>query len=116
VLASCRRLRSSGLDECLIPSPARATICVMNKLSAGAVFMICLFIGIFFDNVALGILAGLFLGAGLARRRAASGLIRPHHRTRAPKPDSASIAGHSLARTFIGPNSHRTRASCACQS
>lgn len=36
-------------------------------MSAGAVFMICLFLGIIFDNVALGIIAGLLLGAGAGK-------------------------------------------------
>lgn len=35
----------------------------MNKLTAGGVFFICLFLGIIFDQVAIGILAGLVLGA-----------------------------------------------------
>jgi len=35
----------------------------MNKLSAGGVFLLCLFLGIIFDQVAIGILAGLVLGA-----------------------------------------------------
>jgi hypothetical protein len=39
----------------------------MNKPSAAAVFLICLFLGIIFDNVALGIIAGLFLGAGAGK-------------------------------------------------
>jgi len=40
---------------------------VMNKLSAGATFLVCLFLGIIFDNVALGIIAGLLLGAGAGK-------------------------------------------------
>jgi len=35
----------------------------MNKLSAGGVFLLCLFLGIVFEQVAIGILAGLVLGA-----------------------------------------------------
>ncbi|MBU6372322.1 MAG: hypothetical protein KJS97_06290 [Alphaproteobacteria bacterium] len=34
----------------------------MNAPSAGAVFFLCLVIGIVFDQVALGIIAGLILG------------------------------------------------------
>lgn len=39
----------------------------MNKLSFGGVFLLCLFLGIVFDQVAIGILAGLVLGAGAGR-------------------------------------------------
>lgn len=39
----------------------------MNKLSAGAVFFLCLFLGIIFDQVAIGILAGLVLGAAAGK-------------------------------------------------
>jgi hypothetical protein len=39
----------------------------MNKLSAGGVFLLCLFLGIIFDQVAIGILAGLVLGAGAGK-------------------------------------------------
>lgn len=39
----------------------------MNKLSGGAVFLLCLFLGIIFDQVAIGILAGLVLGAGVGK-------------------------------------------------
>ncbi len=35
----------------------------MNKLSASGVFLLCLFLGIVFEQVAIGILAGLVLGA-----------------------------------------------------
>lgn len=45
----------------------------MNKLSAGAVFLICLFLGIIFDQVALGIIAGFFLGAGAGKVTAPKG-------------------------------------------
>ncbi len=51
----------------MIPHPAQPIKEAMNKLSAGAVFFICLFLGIIFDNVALGIIAGLFLGAGVGK-------------------------------------------------
>lgn len=54
----------------MIPRSARAILGGMNKLSAGAVFLICLFLGIIFDNVALGIIAGLFLGAGAGKATA----------------------------------------------
>jgi len=41
----------------------------MNKpLSGGAVFLLCLFLGIIFDQVAIGILAGLVLGAATAAK------------------------------------------------
>lgn len=39
----------------------------MNKLSGGAVFLLCLFVGIVMDQVALGIIAGLLLGAGVGK-------------------------------------------------
>ena len=39
----------------------------MNKMSAGGVFLLCLFLGIIFDNVAIGILAGLVLGAAAGK-------------------------------------------------
>lgn len=39
----------------------------MNKLSGGAVFLLCLFLGIIFDQVAIGIIAGLLLGAGVGK-------------------------------------------------
>lgn len=39
----------------------------MNKMSAGGVFLLCLFIGIIMDQVAIGILAGLVLGAGVGK-------------------------------------------------
>mgnify|MGYP000269941438 FL=1 len=39
----------------------------MNKLSGGAVFLLCLFIGIVTEQVAIGILAGLVLGAGVGK-------------------------------------------------
>ena len=39
----------------------------MNKLSAGATFLLCLFLGIIFDQVAIGIIAGLILGAGAGK-------------------------------------------------
>ena len=39
----------------------------MNKLSAGGVFLLCLFLGIIFEQVAIGILAGLILGAGAGK-------------------------------------------------
>ena len=39
----------------------------MNKLSAGGVFFLCLFHGIIFDQVAIGILAGLVLGAAAGK-------------------------------------------------
>lgn len=42
----------------------------MNKLSGGAVFLLCLFLGIVFEQVALGIIAGLLLGAGAAKATA----------------------------------------------
>ena len=57
----------------MIPSSVFAMLGVMNKLSAGMVFLICLFLGIIFDNVALGILAGLFLGAGAGKVAARKG-------------------------------------------
>lgn len=42
----------------------------MAKLfTGGSGFLICLFLGIIFDQVALGILAGLFLGGFLASRK-----------------------------------------------
>ena len=40
----------------------------MNKLSFGGVFLICFFLGIIFDQVAIGILAGLVLGAATAAK------------------------------------------------
>jgi hypothetical protein len=43
------------------PSPT------MNKLSAGGVFLLCLFLGIIFDQVAFGIISGLILGAGAGK-------------------------------------------------
>lgn len=42
----------------------------MNKLSAGGVFLLCLFLGIIFDQVAIGILVGLILGAGAGKMTA----------------------------------------------
>ncbi|MGE0742706.1 MAG: hypothetical protein AB7O98_15305 [Hyphomonadaceae bacterium] len=45
----------------------------MNKLSAGGVFLLCLFLGIIFDQVAIGILAGLVLGAGVGKATASKG-------------------------------------------
>jgi len=42
----------------------------MNKLSFGGVFLVCLFLGIVFDQVAIGILAGLVLGAGAGKATA----------------------------------------------
>jgi hypothetical protein len=39
----------------------------MNKMSGGFVFLLCLFAGIIFDNVAIGILAGLVLGATVGK-------------------------------------------------
>lgn len=39
----------------------------MNKLSAGGVFLLCLFLGIIFEQVAIGIIAGLILGAGAGK-------------------------------------------------
>ena len=39
----------------------------MNKLSAGGVFLLCLFLGIIFDQVAIGIIAGLILGAAAGK-------------------------------------------------
>lgn len=42
----------------------------MNKLSFGGVFLICLFLGIIFDQVAIGIIAGLILGAGAGKATA----------------------------------------------
>ncbi len=57
--------------------PVRGILPLMNGLSAGAVFFICLFLGIIFDNVALGIIAGLLLGAGAGRVTAAKGAPTP---------------------------------------
>jgi hypothetical protein len=45
----------------------------MNKLSGGGVFLLCLFLGIIFDQVALGIIAGLLLGAGVGKVTAPKG-------------------------------------------
>lgn len=42
----------------------------MNALSGGAVFFLCLFLGIIFDQVAIGILAGLVLGAAAGKATA----------------------------------------------
>lgn len=42
----------------------------MNPVSGGMIFLICLFLGIIFDNVALGIIAGLFLGGAAGRMTA----------------------------------------------
>ena len=42
----------------------------MNKMSAGGVFLLCLFLGIIFDQVAIGILAGLVLGAAAGKAKA----------------------------------------------
>ena len=39
----------------------------MNKLSAGGVFLLCLLLGIIFEQVAIGIIAGLILGAGAGK-------------------------------------------------
>jgi hypothetical protein len=39
----------------------------MNKLFAGGAFLLCLFLGIIFDQVALGFIAGLLLGAGVGK-------------------------------------------------
>ena len=39
-----------------------------RPLSGGAVFLLCLFLGIIFDQVAIGILAGLVLGAATAAK------------------------------------------------
>lgn len=36
----------------------------MNELSAGGVFLLCLFLGVIFEQVAIGIIAGLILGPG----------------------------------------------------
>lgn len=50
--------------------PARRMLGGMRKpVSGGAVFLLCLFVGIIADQVALGILAGLFLGAFTASRK-----------------------------------------------
>lgn len=41
----------------------------MNRpLSGGAIFLLCLFLGIIFDQVAIGILAGLVLGGATAAK------------------------------------------------
>lgn len=42
----------------------------MNKLSAGATFLLCLVLGIIFEQVTIGILAGLVLGAGAGKVKA----------------------------------------------
>ena len=47
----------------------------MNKMSAGGVFLLCLFLGIIFDQVAIGILAGLVLGAAAGKR--VQGKLKP---------------------------------------
>ncbi len=39
----------------------------MNKLSFGGTFLLCLFLGIIFEQVAIGIIAGLILGAGAGK-------------------------------------------------
>jgi len=39
----------------------------MNKISAGGVFLLCLFLGIVFNQVAIGIFAGLLLGAAAGK-------------------------------------------------
>lgn len=45
----------------------------MNRpLSGGAAFLLCLFVGIIVDQVALGIIGGLLLGAVLAKSGARS--------------------------------------------
>lgn len=44
-------------------------LAAMNKpLSGGAVFLLCLVLGIIFDQVAIGILAGLVLGGATAAK------------------------------------------------
>jgi hypothetical protein len=44
--------------------------CAMNKLFGGLFgFSLCLFLGIIFDQVALGILAGLILGTLFSSRK-----------------------------------------------
>lgn len=63
--------------ECLIRLHLRGILEGMNGLSAGAVFFICLFLGIIFDNVAIGIIAGFLLGAGAGRVTAAKGAAIP---------------------------------------
>jgi anaerobic C4-dicarboxylate transporter len=40
-----------------------------KPLTGGAVFLLCIFVGIIFGQVALGILAGLFLGALVSSRK-----------------------------------------------
>jgi len=46
----------------------------MSKpVSGGAVFLLCLFVGIIFDQVAIGILAGLVLGAAVGRPKLGGG-------------------------------------------
>lgn len=35
--------------------------------SGGGTFMVCLLLGIIFDNIALGIIFGLLLGGGVAK-------------------------------------------------
>jgi len=55
----------------LISPTMRPMACVMDKLFGGLFgFVLCLLIGILVDQVALGILAGLFLGAILSSRKA----------------------------------------------
>lgn len=49
------------------PRGESAKLPTMNKLSAGGVFLLCLFLGIIFDQVAIGIIAGLLLGAGAGK-------------------------------------------------
>jgi hypothetical protein len=39
----------------------------VNKLSGGGVFLLCLFLGIVFEQVAVGILAGLVLGGAVGK-------------------------------------------------
>ena len=47
----------------------------MNKLSAGGVFLLCLLLGIIFEQVAIGIIAGLILGAGVGKVTAPNGAL-----------------------------------------
>jgi hypothetical protein len=54
----------------LISPAAPPTLAAMRKLFSGLFgFMLCLLIGILVDEVALGILAGMFLGAILGSRK-----------------------------------------------
>ena len=80
-------------SQVALPALPGYTFPTMNKLSACGVFLLCLFLGIIFEQVAIGIIAGLVLGAGAGEITAPKSGADTEKLSSAPSPAWAGEGG-----------------------